>query len=109
MKCSIKKKRKLRYGYEFITCPICKSKTFDYCSYSEWGWGTVEQHGYCDRCGYVIEQAYSPSMEAFLDINKGFKNSFGKYYPKNIKRHKRIRKKLNFKNIEVNPRWVFYT
>ena len=31
-------KQKLRYGYEFITCPICKSKTFDYCSYSEFGW-----------------------------------------------------------------------
>ena len=67
-------KQKLRFGYKFIDCPICKSKTFDYYSYSEWGWGIVEQHGYCDKCGYVIEQAYSHSMEAFLDIKKGLKN-----------------------------------
>lgn len=86
--------QKLRYGYEFITCPMCKSKTFDYCSYSEGYWGIVEQHGYCNRCGYVIEQAYSPSMESFSDIKKGFKNSFGEYYPKNIRKHKRVRKKL---------------
>lgn len=102
-------KQKLRYGYEFTTCPICKSKTFDYHSYSEWGWGTVEQHGYCDRCGYTIEQAYSSAMDGFLDIKKGFKNSFGEYYPKNIRKHKRIRRKLNIKNIDINPEWMFYT
>lgn len=101
-------KRKMRYGYKFITCPICKSKSFDYCSYSEWGWGIVEQHGYCDRCGYIIEQAYSSSMDAFLDITKGFKNGIGEYVSKNVRRHKRIRRKLNLKNIEVNPEWVFY-
>ncbi|MDE7425734.1 MAG: hypothetical protein K2N51_18905 [Lachnospiraceae bacterium] len=102
-------KKKLRYGYEFITCPICKSKTFDYYSYSEWGWGIVEQHGYCNRCGYIIEQAYSPCMEAFLDVTKGFKNGIGEYVSKNIRKHKRIRRKLNLKNIEVNPKWAFYT
>lgn len=102
-------KQKLRYGHKFIKCPICKSQTFDYCSYSEFGWGTVEQHGYCDRCGYTVEQAYSGTLEAFCDTNKGFKNSFGEYYPKNVKKHKKIRSKLNIvKHIEVNPEWVFY-
>lgn len=89
-------------------CPICHSKTFDYISYSEYGWGTVEQHGDCDRCGYIIRQAYSPVYEAFWDIKKGFKLPNGKYIPKNIKRHKRIRRKLKIKNIEVNPVWARY-
>lgn len=102
-------KYKLRYGYKTIQCPICKSKTFDYCSYSEYGCGTVEQHGYCTRCGYVVEQAYSPTMDAFMDIKKGFKNGFGEYMPKNVKKHKRIRRKLGIKNCDVNPEWVFYT
>lgn len=101
-------KHKLRYGYKTIQCPICKLKTFDYCSYSEYGWGIVEQHGYCTRCGYVVEQAYSPVMKAFMDIKKGFKNGCGEYMPKDIKRHKRIRRKLNIRNIDVNPVWVFY-
>jgi hypothetical protein len=89
-------------------CPICKSKTFNYVSYSEYYWGTVEQHGYCDRCGYVVEQAYSSVYKAFWDIKHGFRHPSGKYYPKNIKRHKRIRKKLGIKNIEVNPAWIHY-
>lgn len=102
-------KPKLRYGHTFIKCPICKSQTFDYCSYSEFGFGTVERHGYCDRCGYTVEQAYSGILEAFCDTKKGFKNSFGEYYPKNVKKHKNVRKKLNIvKHIEVNPKWVFY-
>ena len=90
------------------TCPICNSKTFEYVSYSEEYWGTVEQHGYCSRCGYRIEQAYSPVYVAFWDIKRGFKDSLGNYHPKNVKRHKRIRRKLNIKNIEVNPLWVYY-
>lgn len=101
-------KTKLRYGNKLIICPICKSKAFDYCSYSEWGWGIVEQHGICNRCGYCIEQAYSPSMEGFEDIKKGFKNYYGEYFPKNIKKHKRIRRKLEIRNVDVNPEWVHY-
>ena len=97
-----------RYGYQFIICPICNAKTFDYTSYSEYGWGTVEQHGYCDRCGYIIEQAYSPAYEAFFDIKKGFKDYYGKYHSKNAKRHKRVRRKLDTKGLEVNPLWVYY-
>ncbi len=107
---AIRKKIKLRYGYELIICPICKAKTFDYCSYSEFGWGIVEQHGYCDRCGYIVQQAYSPCMEAFLDVTKGFKNGIDEYTSKDVRRHRRVRRKLMVvKNVEVNPRWVFYT
>ena len=90
-----------------IECPICHSKTFDYVSYSEECYGIVEQHGYCDRCGYRVEQAYSTVYEAFLDIKKGFKDINGNYHPKNVKRHKRIRRKQNIKGIEVNPFWVY--
>ena len=91
-----------------IECPICKSKTFEYVSYSEEFYGTVEQHGYCSRCGYRVEQAYSPVYDAFLDIKRGFKDYLGNYHPKDVKRHKRIRRKLGIKNIEVNPIWVYY-
>ena len=91
-----------------IECPICHSKTFDYVSYSEECYGIVEQHGYCLRCGYRVEQAYSSVYEAFLDIKKGFKDALGNYHPKNAKRHKRIRRKQNIKGIEVNPLWVYY-
>ena len=94
--------------YKFEKCPICQSKTFEYVSYSEYGWGIVEQHGHCHRCGYIVEQAYSPVYEAFWDIKRGFKHPSGKYYPKNVKRHKRIRRKLDIKNIEVNPLWINY-
>lgn len=104
-------KQKLRYGYKLIDCPVCRSKTFDYCSYSDEYWGvmiTVEQHGNCKRCGYHIEQEYSDALEGIWDIKKGFKNALGEYYPKNIKKHKRIRKKLGIKNYAINPEWIFY-
>ena len=104
-------KQKPRYGYKFENCPICKYKTFEYCSYSDNYWGaiiTVERHGNCTRCGYRIEQAYSEPLEGIWDIKKGFKNPFGEYFPKNIKKHKRIRRKLGIKDIEVNPVWVYY-
>lgn len=91
-----------------IECPTCHAKTFEYISFSEEGWGIVEQHGYCDKCGYTVEQAYSPVYEAFYDIKKGYKDALGRYHPKNVKRHKRIRKRLDTKNIDVNPSWIFY-
>lgn len=106
----LKKQRKPRWGYKIINCPICKSKTFEYCSYSEYGWGIVEQHGNCNRCGYLIEQAYSPSCDCFWDVKKGFKDRFGKYYSKNVKKHKRIRRKLGIKrtDYDINPEWIHY-
>lgn len=103
------KKLKPKYSWsKIIECPICESKTFEYMSYSEYGWGIVEQYGHCHRCGYIIHQAYSPVYDAFWDVKRGFKLPSGKYVPKNIKKHKRIRRKKNIKNIEVNPLWIKY-
>ena len=103
-------KNNLRYGHEYIECPICHHNTFDYVSYSEYEWGVVvEQHGYCDRCGYMIEQVYSPSFECFFDRKKGFKDYKGIYHSKNVKKHKRIRRKCNYDvKIEINPTWSMY-
>ena len=94
--------------HKTVQCPICGSKKFDYVSYSEYGWGTVEQHGYCDRCGYIVEQAYSDVYEAFWDVKRGFKHPDGHYVPKNVKRHNRIRRKRNIEGIEINPIWINY-
>lgn len=44
---------------ESIKCPVC-GKSNEYQSWSEWGFGTVEQHYYCDRCTYFVDQVYSP-------------------------------------------------
>ena len=74
-----------------IECPICRSKTFNYVSYSEHEWGTIEQHGHCDRCGYVVEQAYSPVYDAFIDIKRGYKDYNGNYHSKDVKRRMPIR------------------
>jgi hypothetical protein len=46
--------------------------------------------------------------DAFWDIKKGFKHPDYGYMPKNVKRHKRIRRRLKIKDIEVNPRWIYY-
>lgn len=43
---------------EMRKCPVC-GKENEYEWYSEWGWGTVEQHYYCDRCTYFLEQVYN--------------------------------------------------
>lgn len=94
--------------YDVIKCPICHANTFEYFSVSEFGFGLVEQHGYCDRCGFTIEQAYSPVYAGFCDVVRGFKKHNGEYVPKNTKRHRRVRRKLGIKNIDVNPAWLRY-
>ncbi len=43
-------------------CPVC-GKYNEYTRYSEWGWGTVEQHYFCPRCTYFSEQCYSPEVD----------------------------------------------
>lgn len=43
-------------------CPVC-GKYNEYTSFSEFGWGTVEQHYFCPRCTYFVEQAYSPVVK----------------------------------------------
>lgn len=102
------KKKQPRYGYHFETCHICGYKYFEYMSESMLGWGTVEQHGYCERCGYIIEQAYSDVIQAFSDNFRGFKDYYGNYHPKDVKKHRRARRNANVKNIEVNPWWIKY-
>ena len=103
------KKVKPMYPWHKIKeCPICKSETFEYISYSEYGIGTVEQHGHCHRCGYIVAQAYSPVYEAFWDVHRGFKHPTLGYIPRDVERHKRIRRKLGIKGIEVNPQWIYY-
>ena len=47
---------------DIIECPICESKTFEYISYYDAMYGIVEQHGYCRRCGYIIEQSYNEPL-----------------------------------------------
>lgn len=102
-------KNNLRYGHEYIKCPICHHNTFNYVAYSEYGWGTVEQHGYCDRCGFMVEQIYSHPFGCFFDRKKGFKDYKGIYHSKNVKKHKRARRKCNYDTkIEINPTWSMY-
>ena len=91
-----------------MTCPICKSKSYDYSSYSEYGWGIVEQHGWCSRCGYRVEQAYSPIVEAFYVVKRGYKLPSGEYVANNKKKHRRLKRKSGVKNIAVNPVWVYF-
>ena len=47
---------------ESMKCPVC-GKINEYTAYSEWGFGVVEQHYYCDRCTYFVWQVYSPVYE----------------------------------------------
>ena len=93
---------------DIIECPICESKTFEYISYYDAMYGIVEQHGYCRRCGYIIEQSYNEPLEAFWDVERGFKHPAGYYVPRNVERHRRIRRKLGIKDIEINPPWIRY-
>lgn len=90
-----------------MNCPICGSNDYEYISFSEDCFGTVECHGSCERCGYLVEQVYSPIMEAYRDIKRGIKTRDG-YIEKNAKKHKRIRKKCNAPKMDVNPIWAWY-
>ena len=47
-----------------IKCPVCKTEN-DYFSWHE-EVGLVEQHYYCENCGYFIEMVYSPTLEGML-------------------------------------------
>lgn len=90
-----------------IECPICANKSFDYICFKE-NVGTVEQHGYCGKCGYTLEQAYSPVFDCFVDIKKGIKFPNGQYLKKNVREHKRYRRKCKLKGIPINPYWSYY-
>ena len=47
---------------ETRTCPVC-GKDNKYTSYSEWGFGIVEQYYWCPRCTYFVNQCYSGVYE----------------------------------------------
>ena len=70
-----------------MNCPICGSNDYEYISFSEDYFGIVERHGSCERCGYIVEQAYSPIMEAYRDIKRGIKTRNG-YIEKNATHQK---------------------
>lgn len=93
-----------------MKCPICKSGKYTCDVYREEYWGAdmiVERHWYCPQCGYVLEQAYSPIMEAFCDTKKGYKCSDETYIQKNTRKHKRYRRRSKIK-LQINPEWVKY-
>lgn len=94
-----------------IICPICGSQKYKCKEYAEDCWGAmliVERHNYCDRCGYCEEQAYSEVLTFFADINRGYKGYNGKYYSKNMRKHKRYRRRKNFIGIPINPYYAYY-
>jgi len=52
-------------------CPICGYKNFIDDHYTEECYGIIEQHCYCYRCGYTVEQYHSESVEGFdLPVKK---------------------------------------
>ena len=79
-------------------CPICGYKKFKDEHYTEGWFGIVEQHCYCDRCGYTIEQAYSEPIGGFRPpIRRGGKDSQGVYHPKNRRKRARVKRKYGIK------------
>ena len=97
----------LKYKYrDKSKCPICGYKDYRYVSYSEEFWGIVEQHGYCERCGYIIDQAYSEPIVGFmLDRVRGYRNNYtGEYYPNNRRKRRRMRRKYHIKH--TNKDWM---
>lgn len=87
-------------------CPICKYKKYKYEYYYGKICGAyeiVEQHGYCERCGYVIEQAYSSVIEGFMPPRKrGRKLADGTYLPSNKRKRKHLKRKYNIKYFNNN-------
>lgn len=87
-------------------CPICGFKKWKYVSYAEECYGTVEQHGYCARCGYTVEQAYSQPIVGFeLNQTRGCKYN-GKWHGKNTRKRKRMKRKYDIKH--TNKDWMLF-
>lgn len=87
-------------------CPICGSKKWKYVSYAEGFYGIIEQHGYCERCGYTVEQSYSQPIAGFeLNQTRGRKYN-GKWYGKNTRKRKRMKRKYGIKH--TNKDWIFF-
>ncbi len=93
----IRKRQIEKYTEKSEICPICKYKKYKYQSFFEY-YGIVEQHGFCARCGFSVEQSYSkPYVRFEPDTSKGFKDFSSKYHKKNIRMRTRIRRKYNIK------------
>lgn len=85
-------------------CPICNSKEWKYEYYAEEYYGIVEQHGYCNHCGFMIEQCYSETMSGFVsDLNRGYKLD-GVWYGKNRRKRTRLRRKYKIKHSHYD--WI---
>ena len=79
-------------------CPVCNSKHYRYVYYAEECYGIVEQHGYCDRCGYTVEQAYSEPFVGFMPaVQRGYHDRLGKWHRKETRKRKRMKRKFNIK------------
>ena len=73
--------------------------------------GSILSHDHFQGGNYEFAMAKAPVetefvVEGFEDIKRGFKNHKGEYIPKNVKKHKRIRRKLNVKGYDINPPWI---
>ena len=72
-----------------LECPVC-GKENKYTRYSEFGFGVVELHYYCNRCTYFAEQCYSPVIvgistdcpEEYIEKAKELKLDF--YKPEEV-------------------------
>lgn len=85
-----------------IRCPICNSRKYEYEAYYDYG-GIIEEHAYCDRCGYFKSWAYSPIVAGFLPIiHHGYVDSCGIRHNKNSRKRKRMKRKFhcNYSNCE---------
>lgn len=86
------------YSTTIMKCDICNHKTLHREYWYEEGI-TVEDYGYCDKCGYGYSMAYSSYVYYFIDRKKEYKDFKNKYHEKNIKRHERIRRKYADKDV----------
>ena len=79
-----------------LKCPFCNFAGYQYLYNEE----NHCQYGYCERCGYLIDQEYtSIILTGFYPPRRrgirGYRS--GKYYSKNIRKRMRMKKKLGIK------------
>lgn len=88
-------------------CPVCSSSKYVYTCYRE-EWGLVEQYGYCDRCGFVLQQQYSPVQTGFYPMRRrGYKDARGVYHNANRRARIRMKRKYDIKYIrEPGNMWL---
>lgn len=49
-----------------MKCPVC-GKEHNVTTYSEYPFGIIEYHFYCDKCTYFADMCYSPVYEGITD------------------------------------------